>query len=313
MIRELDTQAWVDVLLALERPNLQNILVYYEHRIGAFCRNPQLMLVPLDDHLVHRGDGAFEGLRMSQRRILQLDAHLRRLKESVMVLKLEPPCSWDEMRDIMLEVAKAADVDEGGLKLLLGRGGGGLGVDPAECPKASLYIVASRAKVLPASYWEKGLTACRSTVPPKQPYLARIKSTNYLPNAMMAQEARQRGVDLTFSFDPTGNLAEAAIANVGIVDQQGRLLFPHFEYALPGTTALLAMEVAKAFIPVELAEMPEDTLLLAKEILVFGTTPECVGVVRYEGHEIGDGKPGPIALELRQRLHAALIAGGTVY
>lgn len=310
MIRELDTQAWLDVLLSRERPGLKDFLVYYDHRVGALCRDPQLLLVPLDDHLVHRGDGVFEGLRMSRRRVLQLDAHLARLKESAAVLRLEPPCSFAELREILLDVARAADVDEGGLKLLLGRGGGGLGVDPAECRQASLYIVATRARELPESYWENGLTACRSAIPPKQPYLARIKSTNYLPNALMAQEARDRDVNLTFSFDPAGCLAEAALANVGVLDKRGRLLFPRFEFALPGTTALLAMEVAKAIVPVELTDIPEKVLFEAKEILVFGTTPECVAVVSYEGGEIGNGKPGPLAVELRQRLHAALLEGG---
>ena len=104
----------------------------------------------------------------------------------------------------MLDVAREGGEPYGGLKVLLGRGCGGLGVDPAECPQSSLYIVATKGRPLPESFWQKGLTAARSAVPAKQEWLAQIKSTNYLANALMAKEAREKGVDLTFSFDEDG-------------------------------------------------------------------------------------------------------------
>ena len=59
MIPVLDTNAWIEKLRELERPGADNILAFYEHRFGAICRDPRLMLAPLDDHLVHRGDGGF--------------------------------------------------------------------------------------------------------------------------------------------------------------------------------------------------------------------------------------------------------------
>lgn len=312
-IQELDAEGWIARLRETPRPGTDQVLVFYEHRMGALCRDPKLMLVPLDDHLVHRGDGVFESLRMAEGRILQLDAHIARLKDSAATLGLEPPCPWDEVRSVLLDVARAAGVADGGLKLLLGRGGGGLGVDPRECPQSSLYVVATRGHPLPESYWEKGLSACRSAVPAKQSYLARIKSTNYLPNVLMAQEAARRGVDLSFSFDGNGCLAEAAVANVAVADRGGRLLLPPFRHSLPGTTALLAVDLAKAFMPVILTDIGEDILYAASEILVLGTTPECVAVTHYEGQPIGNGRPGPLARRLRQALHAALLAGGTPF
>ncbi len=313
MIQELDAEGWMARLRETPRPGMDNVLAFYEHRMGAICRESKLMLVPLDDHLVHRGDGVFESLRMAEGRILQMDAHIGRLKDSAAVIGLTPPCPWEEIRTILLEVARAAGVTDGGLKLLLGRGGGGLGVDPRECPESSLFVVATRSHPLPESYWEKGLTACRSAVPAKQPYLARIKSTNYLPNVLMAQEAARRGVDVSFSFDEEGCLAEATVANVAVVDDEGRLLLPPFRHSLPGTTALLAVDLAKAFMPVILTDIREDILYAASEILVLGTTPECVAVTHYEGQPIGNGRPGPLARRLRQELHAALLAGGTPF
>lgn len=309
----LDAAGWTARLMELPREGAANVTAFYEHRMGAICKDARLLLVPLDDHMVHRGDAIFESLTFLEGRIVQLDAHLERMKHSAARLELEPPCPWEEVRSIMLDVAREGGAPYGGLKVLLGRGCGGLGVDPAECPESSLYIVATKGRPLPESFWQKGLTAARSAVPAKQEWLAQIKSTNYLANALMAKEAREKGVDLTFSFDEDGFLAEAAIANVALVDQQGRMLMPKFRHALPGTTSIRAMELAKAFMPVVITDITEEIVEQASEILVLGTTCECVAVTHYNGKPVGDGRPGPMADRLRHLLHDALVTGGVPF
>lgn len=309
MRRVLDTQQWLERLQARPRPNGENVVAFYEHGMG-LCRDAHMLLAPLDDHLVHRGDGVFESINFRGGKIYQLPAHLARLKDSSAALKLSPPCSWEEIADIILDVAKAGQCPDGSIKLLLGRGMGGFGIDPKECPQASLYVVASRARPLPPSFWEKGLRAARSAIAAKPAYLAQIKSTNYLPNVFMAQEARALGVDLTFSFDPEGFLAEAAIANVAIINPAGQLLMPHFRFALPGTTALKAMELAKQSREVIITHITEDTIYAASEVLVLGSSAWCVGVTHYQGQPIGTGQPGPVARQLCQNLQQVLHAEG---
>ncbi len=309
----LSSSEWISRLMNLPRPGAASVTAFYEHRMGAICKDPRLLLVPLDDHMVHRGDAVFESLSLSEGSIIQIDAHLERMKHSASVLCLIPPCSWEEIRSLMIAVARAGAEPCGGLKVLLGRGCGGLGVDPAECGESSLYIVASKRKNLPESFWQKGLTAARSSIPAKQAWLAQIKSTNYLANALMAQEARNKSVDLTFSFDDRGFLAEAAIANVALVDEQGRMLMPEFRHALPGTTAILAAEAAASFMPVIRTDIDEKAVDNASEILVLGTTCECVAVTHYNGMPIGNGRPGPVAGRLRAVLHDKLKIGAVSF
>lgn len=120
MIPVLDTQAWLDRLLEAERPGADAILAFYDHRIGAICRDARLMSAPLDDHLVHRGDGVFETIRFTERKVIHLDAHLKRLAASAAGLELTLPCPSDEIRRIILEVARAGDAPEGNLRVLAG-------------------------------------------------------------------------------------------------------------------------------------------------------------------------------------------------
>lgn len=313
MIPVLDRAAYLDRLLAVERPGVGSILAFYEHRVGAICHDPKLMLMPLDDHLAHRGDGIFESMKYEHRRIYQLEAHLERMERSADGLYLAPPCSWDELRDIVMEVARAAGCERGLLRILVGRGPGGFGIDPAECPAASLYVAAYTFTPKGEAWYAKGLTAFRSSIPAKQGYLARIKNANYLPNVLMTREAHERGMDVAFSFDEEGFLAEAAIANVALVDAAGTLVVPEFSNALAGTTVVRAMELAAGEMPVAFRKVREEDLRTAREVLVLGTSSDCVGVVAFEGCPVGEGRPGPVAARLRALLQADLLDCGTPF
>ena len=313
MIPVLDTNAWIEKLRELERPGADNILAFYEHRFGAICRDPRLMLAPLDDHLVHRGDGVFETIRFTERKVIHLDAHLRRLANSAAGLSLTLPCPIEEIRDIVLAVAKAGDEPEGNIRILSGRGPGGFGIALKECPQPSLYVAAYRVPVRTDAWYDKGLTAFRSDVPVKPAMFARLKTTNYLSAVFMTLEAMQKHMDVALTFDANGCLTEAAIANVAVVDAKGALVLPEFKNALVGTVATKAMELAKTFMPVEIRPIPQAELDSVREMMILGTAHECIGVTHFEGRPIGDGKTGPVAHKLRKLIREYLLAGGGAF
>ena len=313
MIPVLSAREWTERLLTLPDADAAGVLAFYDHRVGAIVCEPRCALAPLDDHLVHRGDGVFEYIRFRDRRVIDLEAHLARLRSSAEGLELAPPCPWNEVGGILLDVARASGRDEGALRILIGRGQGGFGIEPAECPRASLYVAAHSVHELPEALFAQGATACRSEVPVKPAMLARLKTTNYLPNVLMTLEATRRGVDFSFSFDGKGCLAEAAVANVALVDTAGTLIMPEFRNALPGTTARKAAELAAASMPVQWRPVPETELFTAGEILLLGTAHECLGIVSYEGRRIGNGTPGPVARQLRALLQRTLSTEGTAF
>lgn len=295
----LDYDDYLARLLALPRPGAEKVLAFYEHRVGAVCRDARLMLLPLDDHLLHRGDGVFESLKYVGRKLYQLDAHLERMEKSAAFISLAPPCAWEDIRTICLAVARAGDRDTGMLRILLGRGPGGFAIDPFESPRASLYVAAYRFSPRPESVFEQGVTAFRAKTPAKQSWLAKIKSVNYLPNVLMKMEAVNRGFDYPFCFDEHGFLAEGATENVALVDTAGTLVVPEFTHSLPGTTLLRAIDLAQGELPVSFRGVTEADVYGAREVLILGTTGDCIPVVRYEGKPIHDVRPGPVARRLR--------------
>ena len=309
----VDCHAYLEKMLAAPRPGMERILAFYEHRVGAICTDARAMLAPLDDHLCHRGDGVFESIACRGRRIFQLDAHITRLRNSAAGLHLAPPCPWEEVRERIIDVARAGGDATGAIRVLIGRGPGGFGISPAECPASSLYIVAMRSTPPSPDTYARGLSAFHSAIPAKQEYLARIKNINYLPNVLMSEEARARGMDVAISFDGQDCMAEAAIANVGIVDRDGVLVCPEFTSTLPGTTAIRALELAAARMPVRQRPVRAEELASVREMLFFSSTPLCVAITSFNGRPVGDGRPGPVALWLRDALLEALTAEGTPF
>lgn len=313
----LDADAWMAALMAAPRPGADKILAFYDVRVDAVCRDARCLLLPLDDHMCHRGDALFESLCYREGRIFALEEHLARLRDGSRALSLLPPCSWDELRARILDVARASGTDHGDIRVLVGRGPGGFGVSPEECPQSSLYIVALRKALPTEAFYEKGLTAFASAIPPKQEYLARIKSTNYLPNVFMAAEARQRGMDVAVTFDEDGHLGEAAIANVGIVDAEGRLCCPEGRRILPGTSMLAARKIAPQRLPVVERPIRREEIFTAREMLLFTSASLCVGISHFEGRPVGRGpdagRPGPVARWLRDALLEHMLATGTPF
>ncbi len=298
----LDAVEWVEKLLATPRSGEESILAFYEHRMGAICRAPRLLLMPMDDHLAHRGDGVFETMKFEERRLYLLDAHLERLERSAQGLHLDLPCHRSTLREIVLDVARAADAQNGCIRVLLGRGPGGFGIDPAECPVASLYVVAYAHTPRPDAWYEKGVTAFRTSIPAKQGYLATIKNANYIPNVLMKMEATKRGYDIPVSFDGENHIAEGPTENLCLVDQAGTLVVPEFSNALSGTTIIRVIEMIRDEMPVVFRQVCEEELYAAKEVMMFGTLTECVSVVAFEGRALGGGKAGPVARRFRELL-----------
>lgn len=305
----LDGRAYLDRMTALQRPDAK-VLAFYEHRVGAVCTDPAALLIPADDHLVHRGDGVFESLKFVGRKLYQVDAHLERMRRSCATAHLSPPCPWEDFEAIIKAVALAGGRDNGLIRILIGRGPGGFGIDPAECPRSSLYVVAHVFSPKPEAVFEKGMTAFKTSIPAKQDWIASIKSTNYLPNVLMRREAAEKGYDLPICFDRHGFVAEGAIDNVAIVDQKDVLVIPESRNALAGTTMARLLDLVAGEVKVRFTGVTEGDIYEAKEMMSFGTTTDCIAIVRFNGKPIHDVRPGPMAKRFRQLLMADLEANG---
>jgi branched-chain amino acid aminotransferase len=310
-MQQIDEYQYMERILALERPGEANFLVFYDHRLRACVTNPRLMLIPMDDHLVHRGDGVFETLKFVDGKLYQLDAHIQRLRHSLETIFITPPAPWKDIRHMVMEVARIAGVSNGLVSIFIGRGLGGFSLDFRECEHSTLYIVARRFPSIPHQIWDKGVHACRTTIPAKPREMARIKSVNYLNNVLMKREAILKGCAYPLCFGPDHFLAEGAAENIIIVDHTGQMVVPEMSHALPGTTMLRALELIARERDYVTRPISEDDVRVAREVILLGTSIDALSIVRYNGKPIHDVRPGPVSKRLRQLLQEDLHKNGT--
>lgn len=136
-----------------------------------------------------------------------------------------------------------------------------------------------------------------------------IKSVMLLPNVLAAQDARERGaMDAILVRD--GLALEGTKANLFIASGGSLRTAPNGPYILPGVTRVATIEAARALgVPVEERAFTAEELLTADEVFFASTTLWTYPLVEVEGHRIGDGRPGPIATQLRDVLSSEFRRG----
>ena len=160
-------------------------------------------------------------------------------------LGIELPCPAGELVRLTCDTVRAGGRRDALVRLLVSRGPGGMSVNPYECLRPQVYIVAYR---LPPPFMQshpQGARVETSAVPLKPSFFARVKTCNYLPNVLMKKEAVDRGVDFMAAFDTAGFLAEGATENIAIVSADGYLASPFSSRILTGTTMVRVMELAQ--------------------------------------------------------------------
>ena len=107
-----------------------------------------------------------------------------------------------------------------------------------------------------------------------------------------------------------GEVAECTGDNIFIV-RHGVIHTPSVDSGiLEGITREAVIELARAAgLSVTERSMDRHDIYTADECFLTGTAAEVIPVVECDGRPIGDGKPGPITVDLRERFHALVREG----
>ena len=298
------TEQAIDGLRQAIHGKAVNFYAMYSSILGGIVTDPALMVVPLDDHMVHRGHAVFDTATLTHGMLYQIDAHLDRLIKSAEGARIPLPFPRQRLRQIILETAAASQRRDGSVRYWLSAGPGGYGLGPAECIGSSFYVIVFKQEAYPQSYYQEGMRLVTSQVPIKPPLFARIKSTNYLPNVLVVLEAKERDADNGVFIDQRGMLAESSNMNVAFVTEDRVFRHPPFDAILAGITIDRVLDFAQRLVQqgalngVRLADIPVEEARNAAEMMLIGSSIKVAPVVEWDGQKIGDGKPGPIAAKL---------------
>jgi branched-chain amino acid aminotransferase group I len=257
--------------------------------------------VSVFDSSVQNGDAVYEGLRVYDGRIFQLDTHLDRLFDSARALAYAQIPSREEVKAAIFETLRANNMRDGvHIRLTLSRG---MKVSSGMDPRLNQY----GPNLIVLAEWKKpvynpaGIRLTTASVRRSTPQCldSKMHHCNQLNNILGKIEANTAGTDDAIMLDIQGFVSETNATNMFII-KRGELLTPHPDSCLRGITRDLVIEMARsAGIPVTERNISLSEVHSADEVFTTGTMGELAPVIEVDGRPIGEGKMGPVTQKLQ--------------
>jgi D-amino acid aminotransferase len=276
---------------------------------GKFLDVTKARISPLDRGFLF-GEGLFETWRTYRGRPYGLPDHLARMAGSAKKIHIpfDPAEPWEER---CRELARRNGMlrSDGAVRLTVTRGRGpvSLVVDRTEEPTALMMFRPLEPTLAEAKAKGVGIhpVSVGSGVSEKQ---RQLKSLNYLPAILARMEAKKSGCfEAVYYTEGLGRGARSTVlegttSNVFVVRRGVVWTAPISAGLLPGVTRRKTLRLARQVAAVKEERFSVEDLLAADEIFLTASSIEVVPVVRVgRRHRIGDGRPGPVTLEMQRR------------
>ena len=288
----------------LPDPRNADILIH----VGGELKPRAEAKVSVFDSSVQGGDAVWEGLRVYNGRISDLDAHLDRLFDSAHAMAFTEVPSRDKIKSAIFETLQANGMRDGvHVRLTLTRGmKTSSGMSPHFNQYGPCLIVLAEWKA--PVYDQSGIRLITSSIRRNNPQCidSKIHHNNLINNILAKIEANHAGADDALMLDLNGFVSETNATNVFLI-KRGTVLTPHADSCLPGITRGVVIQIARReAIPLIERNLSLTEVYTADEMFTTGTMGELSPVLEVDGRSIGAGKCGELTERLQQ-LHAAWV------
>ncbi|MDD2792975.1 MAG: aminotransferase class IV [Sediminibacterium sp.] len=237
---------------------------------GQLLRSGKPLILP-DNRSFRYGDGFFETMKWSRGKILLEPYHFSRLFRSLETLKFQPPHYFtaDYLSDAIAQVVKKNGHHElARIRLTIYRGEGGIYDEQHHFP----HLLIQSWNLNPANNLlnENGLEIDLYRPAIKQADdFSRVKSNNYLPYLMAALWVKEQKLNDAVLLNPYGNIADATIANVFVVNNGFIKTPPLSDGPVAGVMRQYLIDrLRKLHYEVEEASVSPDELAGASEVFL---------------------------------------------
>jgi D-alanine transaminase len=246
-------------------------------------------------------DGVYEVTSVLDGKLVDFDGHAKRLERSLKELDMASPVTMEELLAIHRELIARNDLEEGGIYLQITRGAPAdrdfAFPDPDETP-SSIVLFTQVKNLANAPAAQTGI----SVISIEDLRWARrdIKTVQLLYPSMGKMMAKKAGADDAWMVED-GVVTEGTSNNAYIV-KGGKIITRQLSNdILHGITRAAVLRLAKeAQMEVEERGFTIEEAKEADEAFVTSATTFVQPVVKIDEAPVGEGKPGRIALRLRE-------------
>jgi branched-chain amino acid aminotransferase len=257
-------------------------------------------------HALHYGTGVFEGIRGywngSNLHVFRLRDHMVRLVNSAKLVGFNIGYTVEQLVDATIEVIRANGFREDVyIRPIAFVGEGGISLDIMGMPVEIAIAAFPFGKYLKAEGVRVKVVSWRRVPSFSMPVMAKACGI-YLNSVIALREARLEGYDEAILLDWRGYVAEGSGENVFIVRRGVIATPPTTASILEGITRDTVIRIARdEGYMVEERDITREELLTAEEVFFTGTAAEITPVLEVDGRPVGEGKPGPITMKLKEK------------
>ena len=277
-----------------EMGNILNRIVYVN---GEYLPEEEAKISVFDRGFVF-GDGVYEVVPVITGHVVDKQYFLERLDRSLGELSISWPCTKQEYLEVMQQLVRRNELREGTVYSQVTRGVADRVFSfPADTP-TTLVAFTSAMELLDNPAAETGIPVV--TTEDLRWKRRDIKSVNLLAQVLAKQDAVSRGAQEGWMVED-GFVTEGVTSTAYIVKDGTVITRPLSNLVLPGIRRRTLIEIAeKADIEIDQRAFAVAEALQADEAFISSATTITLAVVSIDGHDIGDGKPGPITTRLRE-------------
>ena len=277
-----------------EMGNILNRIVYVN---GEYLPEEEAKISVFDRGFVF-GDGVYEVVPVIAGHVVDKQYFLERLDRSLGELSISWPCTKQDYLEVMQQLVRRNELREGTVYSQVTRGVADRVFSfPADTP-TTLVAFTSAMELLDNPAAETGNPVV--TTEDLRWKRRDIKSVNLLAQVLAKQDAVSRGAQEGWMVED-GFVTEGVTSTAYIVKDGTVITRPLSNLVLPGIRRRTLIEIAeKADIEIDQRAFTVAEALQADEAFISSATTITLAVVSIDGHDIGDGKPGPITTRLRE-------------
>lgn len=248
--------------------------------------------VHVSDLTLLRAYGVFDFFRLVGLKPLFIEDHLNRFFNSADILRLKCPIGRKKMKSLILEMISANQIQNSGIRIVLTGGESSTGYSIGS---PTFFVINEPINPLPESQFGDGIKLISYEYLRDIP---EVKSINYLIGIYKLPEIKANGaLDLLYHWN--GKVSELTRSNFFIVDQDNKIVTPG-NGMLKGVNRKHVLHMAKEKFAMEERDLFMEELANVKEAFITGTTKKVMPVYQIDDLIIGNGKPGPVTVELQQ-------------
>ena len=255
--------------------------------------------VHVEDRGYQFADGIYEVVMVLNGQPVDYDGHLKRLYNSLKLIKIKANFSEASLRIIIARMIRLNHLVNGTIYVQVTRG---VARRDHKFPTASQPAIVMTAKLLASmpSPSQKGVAAI--TVADERWARRDIKTIQLLPNCLAKQEAAEKGAFEAILVMPDGSVSEGSSSNVWLVTDKGELVTRKAnENILNGITRQSVQKIAGMH-QLKVSERTFDVaeMLNAREVFITSATSFVTAVTKIDDTVISDGEIGVVSAALRE-------------